>query len=61
VLVDDVTLGKSQVLYNARVTSTSWIAPAALTSGHTYYWGIKAHSNNGDTSPWSTATTFGVG
>jgi hypothetical protein len=60
VWVDDTTTGKSQVLYNANVASTSWAPAATLTSGHSYRWWARAHSNNGDYSSWRQAATFSV-
>jgi hypothetical protein len=55
VWIDDLTSGTKQVLRNTHVT-TNWLSTTTLTSGHAYRWWVRAYSDNGDYSPWSSST-----
>jgi hypothetical protein len=49
---------QSQVIN--RVTTTSWTPSSSLVPGHQYQWWVRAVSNNGDMSGWSSGLTFTV-
>jgi hypothetical protein len=59
VWIDDLTSGTAQMLRNTHVP-TNWLATTTLTSGHTYRWWVRAYSDNGDYSPWSSSGDFVV-
>jgi hypothetical protein len=56
--VDDTSTGTSQVL-RQNVTGLSY-ATMPLKVGHSYRWWVRAYSNNGDWSNWSSVAFFTV-
>ncbi len=56
--VDDLTTGQSQVLRKIDAGGTSWNPPAALTTGHSYRWWVRALSTNDTASSWSNPLDF---
>jgi polygalacturonase len=65
VWVDDTTTGQSQVLRapltgNQTVTVNAWMSPISLRPGDSYMWWVRALSNTGAASSWTTGATFTV-
>jgi hypothetical protein len=58
--VDNYTTGASKVVYNAAVSGTSYTPVTALTAGQSYQWWVKAYSNSGAVSAWSSTGNFSI-
>jgi hypothetical protein len=58
-VVADLTTGQN-VLRTTHVAGLSFSATSALQPGHVYEWWVRAFSNNGDYSLWSTGLTFNL-
>jgi hypothetical protein len=59
VTVNDVSAGKAGI-FAARLTNTTWVAPADLVSGRIYSWQVRALNADGR-GWWSPLATFAVG
>ena len=54
--VTDLTTGVSQLLRNTHIAATSFTPVTPLPAGHAFQWWVRALSNNGDYSSWSSAS-----